>query len=154
MACAPAVASFCLLWFSDIPVWVLCLLAVPLAWALFQVVSASAGPDYLRWSGSDVVLFEYRSPVLAERYAWSGRGRRNSLYLRLVLACEQTGQRRTLMIWRDSVSDPSWRSLNAWFRIQAAAVRRDHTSQSRSFLYFSYPSFFRSGDKTVISACC
>jgi hypothetical protein len=129
MAIAPPLACLFLLWFSGIPLWSLGLLAVPLVWALVQVVRVGSQPDYLRWTGSDVVLFEHDSSATAERYVWSGKGRRNSMYLRLALACDQTGQRRDLMIWRDSVSDPSWRSLNAWFRIQAAAVRRDHKSQ-------------------------
>lgn len=125
MALSPPLACLCLLWFSAIPLWSLGLVTVPLVWALVQVVSAGSEPGYLRWTGTDVVLFEHGNPAPAERYVWSGKGRRNSLYVRLALACDQSGQRRDLMIWRDSVSDPSWRSLNAWFRIQAAAVRRE-----------------------------
>ena len=125
---APLAAAWGLLWFGALPVWVLVVLAVAVVSAWATMTLAGPQPVYLRWSGADMWLFDRLEGASAEHYWWHGEGRRNRLYLRMPLTCAETGDRHDLMIWRDSVSDPSWRSLNAWFRIQASAVRREQKS--------------------------
>lgn len=125
MMSAPLVLCLLLLGFSALPVWLLGALAVASGLCLVVAVRAEPLPVYLRWVGADLWLYEQLSSTGAERCVWHGRGRRNALYVRFELECAETGNRRELMIWRDSVTDPSWRSLNAWFRIQASAVRRE-----------------------------
>ncbi|WP_394169088.1 hypothetical protein [Saccharospirillum alexandrii] len=125
MMSAPLVLCLLLLGFSALPLWSLGALALVLGLCLVVAVRSEPPPVYLRWMGADLWLYEQMAPSGAERYLWRGRGRRNALYVRFELECADTGNRRDLMIWRDSVTDPSWRSLNAWFRIQASAVRRE-----------------------------
>ncbi|HET8903087.1 MAG TPA: protein YgfX [Saccharospirillum sp.] len=128
MMSAPLATCLILLGFSTLPLWFLSALAVVLGVALVHSIRAEPQPGYLRWAGADVWLYDQLTSAAAEQYQWHGGGRRNALYVRLALTCVDTGYRRDLMIWRDSVSDPSWRSLNAWFRIQASALRRDSSN--------------------------
>lgn len=100
------------------PTWTLALTAVT-AVSLWRWQRQDATPVYLRWWAERVTLYFDADLTEAEEYDWTGRGRRNARYLRLQLSNE-TG-RRDLMIWRDSVSDASWRALNACYRVQAAS---------------------------------
>ncbi|MEX0624257.1 protein YgfX [Saccharospirillum sp.] len=125
MMSAPPVICLILLGFSALPLWFLGALTLVLGVVLVHGILAEPQPRYLRWAGADVWLYDQLTSAKAEQYQWQGGGRRNALYIRLALICVDTGYRRDLMIWRDSVTDPSWRSLNAWFRIQASSLRRD-----------------------------
>ncbi len=125
MMAAPLAGCLILLGFSALPVLLLGGLATVLGAALVVVVRSEPQPVYLRWAGADLWVYDQLASTAGERYQWRGRGRRNALYVRFELACVETGYRRELMVWRDSVTDPSWRSLNAWFRIQASALRRE-----------------------------
>lgn len=86
-------------------------------------VSRPANPpaQRLRWDGDRILLFT--TDTQADEYRWSGRGRRSAAYIRLPLVQESTGLSLTLMLWRDSLDDSSWRTLNAYFRVHEAAVR-------------------------------
>lgn len=76
----------------------------------------------LRWRDDRLVLLDPDAPHQAETYRWTGRGRRTAWYLRLELAAPD-GRRWPLMIWRDSLSEASWRALNAQYRILEGQAR-------------------------------
>lgn len=103
---------------------------VPLVWlgpmalvTTFSLWRLKLGTEpwvYLRWHAARLTLFHGPTPTEAETFAWTGRGRRNAWYLRMEL--ESDDGRYTLMIWRDSVTDASWRALNACYRVQATLL--------------------------------
>jgi len=100
------------------PVWL-----VP-AWVVtFYVLWYNQGLEppvrYLRWHGERVILYTDPDLTDPEPYQWTGRGRRNLLYIRLELFSE-TRERHDQMIWRDTVTDASWRALNAAYRVNSA----------------------------------
>lgn len=119
----PVVLLGVLGWFAGVdPVWLLSALAVTL-YVLRHSHCLEPPIRYLRWHGDRVVLYTDFDLSDPEPYQWTGRGRRNSLYIRLELLTE-TRERRDQTIWRDSVSDASWRALNAAYRVNAAATAR------------------------------
>lgn len=125
MMLAPLVTCLVLLGFSALPLWLLGVLAVVSGTILVCVARSEPQPVYMRWVGADLWVYDQMASSAAEHYRWRGLGRRNGLYVRFELVCANTGYRRELMVWRDSVTEPSWRSLNAWFRIQASGLRRE-----------------------------
>lgn len=103
---------------------------VPLVWlgpmamvTLFLLWRLKLGTEpwvYLRWHADRLTLFPGLTPSEADAFVWTGQGRRNAWYLRMEL--ESDNGRYTLMIWRDSVTDASWRALNACYRVQATLL--------------------------------
>lgn len=106
------------------------LAGVALFWVLLGGLAAGIAayglersqPRYtrLRWQGEQVWLYTADDDV-GDAYTWRGRGRRRPMSIRFDLVGEDGSHR--LVIWRDSVSDASWRALHAAFRIQAVALR-------------------------------
>ncbi len=98
--------------------WLLPALAVTL-YVLWQTHRQEQAPAYLRWQGDQLRLFDEPSLTgSSHRYQWNGRGRRNRLYIRLELLNDES-LRHDLVIWRDSVTDANWRSLNAAYRVNS-----------------------------------
>lgn len=118
---APLVALIALA--ADRPLWLTVLAAAVLQWVLWQTRPANPPAQQLRWQGADLVLFDAERN--AERWLWTGQGRRSASYLRLLLIDETTAMKRSLMLWRDSLDDPSWRALNAYFRIHSAQIQAE-----------------------------
>lgn len=121
-----------LLWLPLVALAVLAVAAgVPLVWvaplagvigvSLWRLRLGQGDWGYLRWQGSHLTLYRGASQTNAETYDWLGRGRRNAWYLRLDLHDQYAG-RYDLVIWRDSVTDASWRALNACYRVQATLL--------------------------------
>lgn len=75
----------------------------------------------LHWQGEQLRLFT-EGDDQGEVFIWRGKGRRRPMSIRFDLDGEDGSHR--LVIWRDAVSDASWRALHAGFRIQAAALRQ------------------------------
>ncbi len=105
------------------PVGLTLLAAAAVQLALWHSRPANPPAQRLRWDGDRLLLFE--SDTQAAEFRWRGTGRRSMAYIRLPLVQESTGLKHTLMLWRDSLDDPSWRTLNAYFRVHEAAVRRE-----------------------------
>ncbi|MHA7881446.1 MAG: hypothetical protein ACX931_16770 [Saccharospirillum sp.] len=82
---------------------------------------AQTQPRYTRlsWQGSQLTLY---GDEAEDAFTWQGKGRRSPVSIRFDLTGEAGSYR--LVIWRDSVSDASWRALQAAFRIQAPALRQ------------------------------
>ena len=116
---APTVALLVIL--AQRPWWLSLATAAAVQLALWQTRPLNPPADQLRWQGDRLTLFN--ADLHAEEYRWTGRGRRSGCYLRLHLEQEPLALQRTLMIWRDSVDDPSWRALNAYFRIHCHDIQ-------------------------------
>lgn len=117
----PAPSLALLLVLAQRPWWLSVLAAAVVQLALWQTRPINPPADRLRWQGDRLTLFDLE--LNAESYLWTGRGRRSACYLRLQLEQESTSLQHSLMLWRDSVDDPGWRALNAYFRIHASAVQ-------------------------------
>lgn len=68
----------------------------------------------VRFSKGQVVLWEQDQRQV---WHWQGEGRRGQFYLDLALTRDSDDGHYRLRIWRDSVSDSSWRALNAYIRV-------------------------------------
>lgn len=106
-------------------VWLVPALGVTL-YTLRHSQQLDYAPAYLRWQGERVLLATDPDRPVFEPYRWSGRGRRNTLYVDLELM-SQDNERYDARIWRDSVTDASWRALNAAFRVNAQASVENRT---------------------------
>lgn len=76
---------------------------------------------HLRWQGDQLTLYTADDDA-GEVFVWRGKGRRRPMSIRFDLIGDDGSHR--LVIWRDSVTDASWRALHAAFRIQALALRQ------------------------------
>lgn len=119
---APTVALLTVL--AQHPWWLSLATAAAVQLALWQSRPLNPPAHQLRWQGARVTLFDRERR--AEEYRWSGRGRRSACYVRLHLVQEPLLLQRSLMIWRDSVDDASWRALNAYFRIHCHDIQSQH----------------------------
>ncbi|TCS39799.1 protein YgfX [Reinekea marinisedimentorum] len=66
-----------------------------------------------------------------QEYRWQGEGRLSSLFISFQLhneACEAL----KLIIWRDSLSDASWRALNMAFRVAQPSLLNEHSGNEGS----------------------
>lgn len=107
------------------------LAGVALFWVLLGGLAAAVAayglersqPRYtrLRWQGEQMTLYTADDDT-GDVFIWRGKGRCRPMSIRFDLSGENGSHR--LVIWRDSVSDASWRALHAAFRIQAIAVRQ------------------------------
>ncbi|PTY38927.1 hypothetical protein BGP77_09220 [Saccharospirillum sp. MSK14-1] len=116
---APTAAFLAML--AHRPIGLSLAIAAAVQWALWHIRPQNPPAQQLRWQGDRLTLFD--AQLHGDEYLWNGRGRRSACYLRLHLKQENQGLNRVLMIWRDSVDDPSWRALNAYFRIHTKAVQ-------------------------------
>lgn len=108
--------------------WLLPALAVTL-YVVWQTHRQEREPAYLRWQGDQLRLFDEPNLTSAsDGYQWNGRGRRNRLYIRLELLNEES-LRHDLVIWRDSVTDANWRSLNAAYRVNRSLFDAKRTAR-------------------------
>ena len=58
-------------------------------------------------------------------YEWQGEGRRSSFFVYFQLLSQQeANERLDLIIWRDSVSDSSWRALNMAYLVASHSLRQ------------------------------
>lgn len=104
------------------PLWIL-LPALVVQFALWRIRPPNPPAQLLRWQHDRLSLFD--ADHQAERFRWNGLGRRSACYIRLQLETEAGAERSVLMLWRDSLSDASWRALNAYYRVIASQVRAE-----------------------------
>lgn len=70
-------------------------------------------PEHVRMEGADLVFWIADD---AYRCRWQGEGRCSHTFIQWALVDDQA-QPLTLRIWKDSVSEPSWRALNMGYRV-------------------------------------
>lgn len=121
MVLVPAPTLALLLLLAQRPAWLSLATAAVIQLTLWQIRALNPPAQQLRWQGDRLTLFD--ADLHAEEYRWTGGGRRSACYVRLLLEQEPLMLQRTLMIWRDSLDDPSWRALNAYFRIHCHAIQ-------------------------------
>lgn len=104
----------------SLPLWtsVIWLVTGFLIWAHTQ---SQYQPEYFRFHGEDVSVWT-DGDVMA--LSWHGEGRRSHAFLQWQLYDDE-GQVTTLQLWRDAVSEPSWRALNMAYRVGQAAASSD-----------------------------
>ncbi len=72
--------------------------------------------DFLRIRIHKSELLCWDSTGVLHRFEWHGEGRSTTYYLKFEITNEND-QATDLVIWRDSVSDASWRALNMAYRV-------------------------------------
>jgi hypothetical protein len=78
-------------------------------------------PDRIRFNSSTLMCWE-RS--VSTQWAWKGEGRLSHAFVQInLMNNEDEGWR--LRIWKDSVTDPSWRALNMAFRVNQSAAKSE-----------------------------
>lgn len=80
----------------------------------------------IQWQGNEIFL---NKGSASQKCAWSGYGRQSFAFIKLELKSE-TGP-KSLVIWKDQVSDASWRALNMAFLVwQPAILQRLKTAKA------------------------
>lgn len=74
--------------------------------------SAASSVQHIHWQGSEIRLVEEKT---TSSLIWTGYGRQSFAFIKLEVQCK-TG-RRVLVVWKDQVSDASWRALNMAFSV-------------------------------------
>ncbi|WP_196158363.1 hypothetical protein [Reinekea sp. G2M2-21] len=90
-----------------LPLWLL------LGWLFWHVRRSEFDANYIRVESERVVLWQ---DDCASQWQWRGVGRLSHAFIEWELWSD-TEERLPFRIWRDSVSDPSWRALNMCFRV-------------------------------------
>lgn len=68
-----------------------------------------------------------------QEFHWQGEGRISSLFLSFQLHNE-AGEKLKLVIWRDSLSDASWRAMNMAFRVAQPSLRNQSSGNEGAAL--------------------
>ncbi|EAR10323.1 protein YgfX [Reinekea blandensis] len=118
-ASVPLIAGVLLGLVLALPVWT-ALLWLILGYLLWAHSRSYFEPEYLRFYGEDLTIWQNNAPIVLQ---WQGHGRRSHAFIQWRLLDTQ-GQTLTLRIWRDSVSDASWRALNMAFRVALPSARQ------------------------------
>lgn len=90
-----------------------------LVWIIIPFVayfywSSTPSAHRIRLSGSQVEV--WHCVELSESYVWQGQGRLSHAFIRFELV-DSNDSKYGLVIWKDSLSDVSWRALNMAFRV-------------------------------------
>ncbi|MEJ2074895.1 MAG: hypothetical protein P8X79_15685 [Reinekea sp.] len=89
-------------------------------WVWFNLNRDELLVQHLRFDGERVVLWLHEGE--RQSYQWRGEGWRTPLFLRWNLVDDQ-GLKLAFYLWKDSVSEPSWRALNMAFRVNQTLVK-------------------------------
>lgn len=89
--------------------------------AIRSILITDFQPSRFRLQGCDVSLW---SGDETSEWLWQGKGRCSHAFVQWDLLDEQS-QTLKLRIWKDSVSDASWRALNMAFRVNQQAAVND-----------------------------
>lgn len=114
----PIAAGMLLLPVLNLPLWTLLLWGGAL-YACWHHGQSQFKPDHLSCDGNQIVLWIGDDVI---RMTWTGEGRLSHAFIQWQLVDGQA-QRLVLRIWKDSVTEPSWRALNMGFRVNQPGVR-------------------------------
>lgn len=95
-------------------------LAVPLV----AMQRSELQPSHLRFDGADVTLWQENNTT---RWRWLAQGRLSYAFIEFHLVGSDEQSLR-LRIWRDSISDASWRALKMAYRVNRVGVLSDINS--------------------------
>ncbi len=84
-------------------------------WVWFSHSKSEPEFQYIRFSGDLITL--WYDDNNRQTFMWSGQGWRNPFFIRWTLLDDE-GLQLTCYIWKDSVSNASWRALNMAYRVQ------------------------------------
>jgi hypothetical protein len=98
-------------WFAL--VWVL------LPWLMHTSWLSEYSVNYLTFESDYFAL--WCNDGKKREFRWQGDGRISSLFLVFQLQNDE-GERLTLVVWRDSLTDASWRAMNMAFRVAQPAL--------------------------------
>jgi hypothetical protein len=85
------------------------------------VLLESLQPDRIRLNSSVLMCWESGVP---SQWCWKGHGRLSHAFVQMNLTNEYE-ETWCLRIWKDSVTDPSWRALNMAFRVNQSAAKTE-----------------------------
>jgi hypothetical protein len=72
---------------------------------------------HIQWQDETLVL---KTGTASETLTWTGYGRRSFAFIRLEIL--DHGKRRQFVVWKDQVTDASWRALNMAFLVWQPAL--------------------------------
>ena len=122
-ASIPLIAGVLLGLLLALPLWT-ALLWLGVGYLFWSHSRSQYAPEYLRFYGEDLIIWQDNAPMALQ---WHGNGRRSHAFIQWQLLDTQ-GQSLTLRVWRDSVSDASWRALNMAFRVALPSARQAEKS--------------------------
>lgn len=103
----------------SVSIWLL-LLWLAAGLAFVAMVRSDIMPSRFRVVGHEVMLWQQDQP---KAWRWTGEGRLSHAFVEWQLYDEDQ-LTLDLRIWKDSVSEPSWRALNMAFRVNQTGARQ------------------------------
>lgn len=105
--------------FMSLPFWAYLLPLLAMTW-IAPILQSQPEPQYLRFHGAEMVLTEGEQTSL---WQWRGQGGLSSLFVEFHLFNEND-EKLTFRVWRDSLSNASWRALNMAFRVNQSHAQQ------------------------------
>ena len=115
----PLLCLLLLLLVLDYRLW-LVIAAVGGGWLWWQITKSELDYRYWRCAGERVQLWPAEEHP--QTFQWFGKGWRTPLFIRWTLVSEE-GLVLQFYLWRDAVSEASWRAANMAFRVQGAVKK-------------------------------
>lgn len=99
------------------PLWMI-MICLLVAASTLWLLPAQVQPERIRFTAEAVTLWRGQH---SQRWQWTGEGRLSHAFVELRLTREDLVLR--LRIWRDSVSNSSWRALRMAYRVNRAVIQ-------------------------------
>ena len=109
--------------------WLAHVLWLSTAWVLFHIYRSDFRFTAIRLDGEVVMLWEGEH---CSKWLWQGDGRLSHAFVEWSLV-SASAQKYQLRIWRDAVTEPSWRALNMAYRVNCSHARQEKENQLNLF---------------------
>ena len=106
--------------------WIAYLFFAAVVWVLVHWQEQSLRVTSIRFDGERVELWQDEDYSL---WLWCGEGRLSHAFVEWTLISDSM-QRYQFRLWRDSVSEPSWRAINMAYRVNCSHARQQATRQA------------------------
>ena len=117
------VALFMLfVWMQSVDLFTKLLLHMPIGlsiWIVFISWRSEFQFKRIRFEGAHIIFYDEKDQV--QEYQWEGSGRISHAFIRFDLTNEEGILK--WILWKDMVSEPSWRALNMAFYVHQSAAR-------------------------------
>jgi hypothetical protein len=120
----PIIAGAMLLYFLG-SLWLSLAFLVAMLVMVKPVLLECHQPDRLRFNSSSFMCWTQQE---LEHWHWEGNGRLSHAFVQFDLANDANEVWR-LRIWKDSVTEPSWRALNMAYRVNQNAAKAELDGQ-------------------------
>ena len=122
--CMPLAIGAALLFLIHAP-WFAYLLWLSCGWVVFHIYQCELSVTSIRVDGELVSLWVDEQ---CSHWVWHGRGRLSHAFIEMILVSDESQSYR-LRLWRDAVSEPSWRALNMAYRVNVTHARQATADQ-------------------------